>query len=284
MLGFYERVGTKHPMFRRSVFSGRSPVLQYVNTTIHGILLWMVLYYMSLFYLGVKGFSPTETGLWALPATASVAPMATLVGFCASKSGSYRWFLWSGWINTTVVFGVMILINANMAMWKLTLIISGLGIAMGSLIPSMSIGIQATIRDRANDSGHALSMIYVLRAAGQCLGVAIGQGIFSARLEKELRAIGQDEVAAKEMLKTIGHSLKTGGLHDVRLLGAADRAFGFIWIFACALAGFAGLLTVFIKCPRLPEDRDDVPGPILLDLLEVSPNATDPRPYGEPVR
>lgn len=243
-------------MFPSRVFRNRSTVLQLVNTTIHGVLLWMVLYFMSLYYLGVRGFTPFKTGIWALPATTTVVPMAMVVGYVVGKSGIYKWFLWVGWAMTIVVFGAMTKIDVSTPTWMLILVTTALGIAMGMLIPAMSVGIQATVPKE--DVPYALSMVYILRAAGQCLGVAIGQGIFSGRLQTALSDMDLSPTAIREVMKTIGHTLSTGGLVDPRLLDAVVKSLSLIWIAGCALAALAGILMFFTRCPILPEDESRI--------------------------
>lgn len=267
MLGLYERSCTGKPMFPGRVFNNRSTVFQFINTTIHGSLLWTALYFMSLYYLGVRGESPTATGVLALPATGTVAPMAMLVGYIAGTTGSYRYFLRFGWVLTITIFGVMIRIDRSTELWKLMLITLFLGISMGMLVPAMSVGIQATIRRQ--DAPWALSMVYVFRAAGQCLGIAIGQGVFSGHLATVLEEMGQSPNVVREIMKTIGNSAKTGVLVDPRLIDAVAESLRRIWIVSCGLAGIAVLLTLFIRCPRLPEDEPRV--------REVNPlSNTDP--------
>ncbi|KAF7534302.1 hypothetical protein G7Z17_g13384 [Cylindrodendrum hubeiense] len=256
-LGVFEGWYAKKPMFRPSVFRSRSTIMQFINTMIHGMLMWMVLYYMSVFYLGVKSLSPVMTGVWALPATLTVAPLAMVVGIVVSKTGHYRWFLLSGWCLTITALGVMILIDEDMPNGALISITMLLGIAMGILIPAMSVGVQATV-ERA-DAGHAIAMIYVLRSAGQCLGVAVGLSVFSSRLRLGLEELGHGKDAAQNTMKAIRHSLRTGGLADVAMLDAVITALGYVWVTGCAMAAVAGILALCTKCPHLPRDEADFP-------------------------
>ncbi|CAM1506373.1 Fc.00g060140.m01.CDS01 [Cosmosporella sp. VM-42] len=236
-LGAYERLGAHKPMFRKSIFNNQDTCFQFVNTVVHGALMWMVLYYMSLFYLGVKHLSPFMTGVWALPATFSVAPMAICVGLVVSK---------------TAVFGIMILVDSNMPTWQLLTMSAAMGIAFGSLIPAMSVGVQATVA--REDAGHAIGMTYILRSAGQCLGVAIGLGVFSTRLETELEILGRDPKTARDMMRRLRNSLKEGGQDDAENLGAVVRALETVWATGCALAGVATILAFLTYCPPLVKE------------------------------
>jgi MFS family permease len=60
------------PLIRLSVFSNRTTAIGHGGTFIHGILLWMILYYLPLYYEGVLGYSPLHAGIAAFPETFTV--------------------------------------------------------------------------------------------------------------------------------------------------------------------------------------------------------------------
>ncbi|KAH6900773.1 major facilitator superfamily domain-containing protein [Thelonectria olida] len=256
-LAVYETFYAKHPMFRPSVFSNRSTCLQFVNITIHGVLMWMALYYMSVFYLGVKDYSPLKTGVWALPATLTVAPIAAFAGWLVAMIGTYHWYIYSGWALMILAFGLLKAVDENMSTGIVLFFTFVLGVGMGLLIPAMTFGVQATTSNE--DSGHAIATVFVLRSAGQCLGVAVGLAVFSSRLQVELGKLGYNDDAAQHMMKSMRQSLRTGGPEDWAVIHAVVTALGVVWITGCAMASVAGVLTIAIKCPRLPEDDQGPP-------------------------
>ncbi|KAI9151858.1 MFS transporter L2 [Paramyrothecium foliicola] len=255
VLGWYETSVATKPMFRPSLFRRVSTVFQFVNITLHGILMWVTLYYLSLFYLGVKGLSPLLTGVWALPAILTVAPLAVVVGQIASRTGHYRSFLLVGWGLTIPVYFVMTLIKEETADWELILISFSLGVSLGTLVPGMSIGVQATVSNA--DAGHAVAMMYILRAGGQTMGVAIGQSVFCSRLNKllEEQGIGGDDT--QNLTKSMGHSLVYLKGNEEPLLEAVAQALQTVWFTSAALATVAATLAVFTSCPRLLKDNED---------------------------
>lgn len=249
LLGCYEAQLAKKPMFRPSLFSDYSTVFQFVSTAIHGSLMWMVLYYMSLYYLAIKRMTPLMTGVWALPATLTVAPMALVIGLVVSKTGHYRGFLLGGWLLTTIQLGILCHINENTVPGELIVVSVLIGVAMGALVPSMSVAVQSTVA-RA-DAGHAIAMVYMLRSAGQCLGIAIGLSVFSTRLRDLLEGTGSGKDAAEDFVKNIRNSSPSA---DVRV-GVVVQALRTVWLTGCVLAAGASVLTCCTRCPRLPEDR-----------------------------
>ncbi|KAI8723882.1 MFS domain-containing protein [Fusarium sp. LHS14.1] len=253
-LGAYERVAKK-PMFRQSLFRNRSTILQFINAMIHGIIMWMVLYYLAVFFLGVKGKSPLMTGVWALPATVTVAPVAAVVGIVAYKTGKYQGFMIGGWGLLVAILGAMTVLDQDTTTHTTLIIILLLGIAMGLLIPVMSIGVQATVEE--GDVGHAISMIYALRTMGQCLGIAIGITVFSSQLRTELKSMNQDTDHANNAMKLIKVSIEQGGFGRKKMTEAVVMALKHLWATGSALAGLAFILGLFARCPKLPKNPED---------------------------
>jgi hypothetical protein len=257
-LGVYER-NVKRPMFPRSMFKEKSTILQFVNATIHGVLMWMVLYYLAVYFLGVKGQSPLMTGVWALPATITVAPMAAMVGLVAYRTGKYQGFLIGGWALLVVLFGVMTILDKDTPTAPILVITMFVGIAMGLLFPVMSIGVQATVKKE--DVGHAVSMIYVLRTMGQCLGIALGIVVFSVELTIQLKNMGLDTAQVKNAMKMIKASVdqgdtEQGGIGQELLMEAVSKALQRLWMTGSILAGLALILSLFTRCPKLPKDNE----------------------------
>lgn len=61
------------PIIRFSIFSNWTLRLLYLQTFVHGIILWGLLYFLPLYYEGVKGYIPVITGVALLPETLFVA-------------------------------------------------------------------------------------------------------------------------------------------------------------------------------------------------------------------
>lgn len=259
--GFYESRVAPKPLFPSSVLRHSSTVIQCINVVIHGLLMFMILYFMSIFFLGVKNMSPLMTGVWSLPASLTVAPMALIVGIVVHRTGHYRYFLLGGWVVTVINLGLTQLLDRELP--DVALVMLGLvgGASFGALVPGMAIGIQATV-DRM-DAGYAICLTLLLRPAGQCLGVAIGQAFFAKRLDTIFSRDGFPDGFAQEVMGYIRRGLdpETTGMDS----GAAERipviidgiveALRTVWIVAAVLAGLALILTCWAECPRLPDDR-----------------------------
>lgn len=82
--GYYERRLSAHvydsdeelsseshvqPIIRFSIFGNWTLRLLYLLTLVHGVALWSLLYFLPLYYEGVKGYTPIITGVAVLPET-----------------------------------------------------------------------------------------------------------------------------------------------------------------------------------------------------------------------
>lgn len=180
----FEENVAKEPLIRLDVFKNRTAAASYLETTIHGMILWCVLYYMPLYYEAVKGETPILAGISLFPATFTVAPAAMFTGLVITKTGRYRWAIWSGWVLATLGTGILYLLDVNTTtvQWVFLNLVSGLG--MDVLFPSMAFSVQAATKNK--DFAFAVALFSFFPAFGQAIGVAIDGVIFQNQLKKKL--------------------------------------------------------------------------------------------------
>lgn len=246
----FEEYVAKEPLIRLDVFKNRTAAASYFETTLHGMILWCVLYYMPLYYEAVKGETPILAGISLFPATFTVAPAAMVTGFVITKTGRYRWAIWAGWVLTTFGTGILYLLDVNTTtvQWVFINLVSGLG--MGILFPSMAFSIQAATTNK--DLAFAVALFSFFRAFGQALGVAVGGVIFQNQLEKKLLAYpllapmagvySSDASGLVQIIKTMQH-----GVARTQLIQSYADSLKYVWIVMCVLAGLALLSSFFIK-------------------------------------
>ncbi|KAF2146650.1 uncharacterized protein K452DRAFT_348378 [Aplosporella prunicola CBS 121167] len=180
----YEHSFAPNPLIRTRVFMNRTAASTFIQTILHGMVLWCELYYLPLYYEAVKGYSPILAGVALFPQTFTVAPAAMIVGFVIAKTGRYRWALWSGWFLMTFGMGLLIYLDVDTKVpsWVFLNLVPGLG--AGILFPSMAITVQAC--SSSQDQAAAVTMFTFTRALGQTIGVAIGGVIFQNEIKKKL--------------------------------------------------------------------------------------------------
>lgn len=181
---FYEKYVAIEPAIPITIFATRTAIVTYIETVLHGLVLWCALYYLPLYYETVKEYSPTIAGVSLFPLTFTVAPTAALIGFLVTKFGTYRWAIWLGFFFSTVGTGLFCLlkVHTSIAGWIFLTIPAGIG--LGILFPALAFAVQASALP-----GHmsiAVAMFSFFRAFGQAIGVAIGGVIFQNQMHKNL--------------------------------------------------------------------------------------------------
>ena len=182
----FEEYLAKEPLIRMDVFKNRTNAASFFETTIHGMILWCILYYLPLYYETVKGETPILAGISLFPETFTVAPAAMVTGILITKTGRYRWAIWSGWTLTTFGCGLLcyLKVDTSTVAWVFLNLVSGLG--MGMLFPAMAFSIQAATPSK--DLAFAVGLYSFFRAFGQAIGVAIGGTIFQNQMKIKLLA------------------------------------------------------------------------------------------------
>ena len=246
----FEEYFATEPLIRLDVFKNRTAAASYFETTLHGMILWCNLYYLPLYFEAVKGETPIIAGISLFPGTFTVAPAAVITGIAVTKTGRYRWAIWSGWVLTTLGIGLLYLLDVNTTtvQWIFLNLVSGLG--MGILFPSMAFAIQAATTNK--DLAFAVALFSFFRAFGQAIGVAVGGVIFQNQLEKKLlaypllapmaSAYSSDASGLVQIIKTMQH-----GPARTQLVQSYADSLKTVWIVMCALAGVALLSSFFIK-------------------------------------
>lgn len=150
--------------------------------------LFSQLYYVPLYFESVQGKSPTEAGVDMFPATFTLVPVGIILGRLITRTGRYCEFLWSGWAITTLVCGLLILLDTktNTATWATILIV--LGIGHGLVLTSLTFATQAVAKD--GDAAYAATMYAFTRTLGMTLGVSIGGTVFVNKMQQKLQASG----------------------------------------------------------------------------------------------
>ena len=244
----YEERFAKEPLIRMDVFKNRTAAASYFETTIHGMILWCILYYLPLYYETVKGETPILSGVSLFPETFTVAPAAMVTGVLITKTGRYRWAIWGGWFLTTLGSGLLCLlkVDTSTVAWVFLNLVSGLG--MGVLFPSMAFSIQAATTNK--DLAFAVALFSFFRAFGQAIGVAIGGTIFQNEIKKQLLTYpllaskaGEYSADASSLVQIV--KTMAAGEAKTQLIQSYTDALQIVWAVMTGLA-FLGLLSSFL--------------------------------------
>ena len=245
---FYEEYLAPEPIVRMIVFKNRNAAAAYFDTVLHSLIVLALVYYLPLYYEGVKGFNTVLTGVAVFPETFTVAPAAVIVGTVITKVGTFRWAVWSGWAITVCGLGLLYLLDVNTTtvQWIFLNLVPGIG--TGFLYPALQFSVQSATSDE--NMASAVAMYSFFRAFGQSFGVAVGGTIFQNQLYAKLMqkpslapmasAYSKDASALAQVIRSMPQSATR-----VELVQAYADALKVVWVVMCGLA-VIGLLVGFL--------------------------------------
>jgi MFS family permease len=253
LMGFcvYESRLATHTLLPMRLFYDRSTSICYFTDFIHGIILWTILYFLPLYFEGVKGYTFVIAGAAALPQTVTVIPCAAIAGVIAAVTGHYRWALWTGWALTAFGCGLMCLLGVDTTVIQWIFINGVSGIGMGLLFPSMQLAIQASAPQE--DIAIAAALFTFFRSCGETVGIAVGGVIFQNRIAVELEQFPDLAAVAKQYsLNAVGIIKTISSLpSDLPEVLQAKVGFGgalqVVWAVICGLAGIALIASCFVR-------------------------------------
>lgn len=244
--GCWEALLAKKPFVQRSMLRNRSLMTTYLCTVLQGLMLYACVYYLALYFLSVQGRTPLKTGILMLPISFSLLPGSALVGLAVSRSGTWRWAVWTGWVVNTFAMGLLILVGTQPSVTVLVLIFLVLGMGQGLLLSAHNFAVQAIAK--VEDVASATALFAFMRGLGLCFGVAIGGTIFENRLKAHLVSshlpvsIADDAEGYSIILRAMPKSAQKEAI-----ITAFAQSFKQLFIVLVALSAGALLLSLTIK-------------------------------------
>ena len=262
------------PIIRFSIFTNATLIITYIETIIHGIVLWSLFYFLPLYYEAVKGYTPIVSGVAILPETGLVAPVSVIAAIICTITGHYRWALWAGWTLTTLGSGLLFLLGPYTSVPGWVFLNFSVSIGTGILFPAMGLGVQAACRPV--DSGHAAAFFSFLRTFGQSIGVAISGVAFQNQIKKTLLTYPGFASLAGEYSKdaTALVSIIKGMQDEAQktdLVKAYSDSLHVIWLLMTVISAVALVSSCFTKEFTLEQEHNTKQG---LKEDVVSPTGT----------
>ncbi|KAH8749314.1 major facilitator superfamily domain-containing protein [Diaporthe sp. PMI_573] len=247
------RFATK-PFLQRSLFWGTSPRVAYICGAIQGFVIYGQLYYIPLYFLSVKLYTPIHTGLALLPVLVTLVPSSMIAGRLVTRTADYRWLIWIGWTLTTVGSGLTLLFHSDtpVAVWVVVLIILGLG--HGAVLNAQNFAAQAM--SRVGEQGAAAAMYILTRQFGMTLGVGVGGCVFQNVMSLRLQQTGLDTSIATHSEAFVAelHRMHADSIMRSRILDAYSFGLRGIYIVFTSIAGIALLLSTLMKRFEMAEE------------------------------
>lgn len=215
LVGFVALEGTRfiaNPMIPLRFFRSYVVSLVFLLSFLHGMVTMWAVYFLPVYFQGVRGVTPYGSGVMLLPSILAIIPGAIIGGVLLTKLGRYKPILVVAFALTVVGFGLFSTLddNSSTGEWLGFQIIEafGAGLAMPALLPALL----APLTDK--DTALATGTWAFMRTFGITWGVAIAGTVFNNRAEDLARsgAISSSSIVTAKFL--------TGGAYQ-----EATRAF-----------------------------------------------------------
>ncbi|KAF5531996.1 multidrug transporter [Fusarium mexicanum] len=134
-----------------------------------------------------------------MPFTGTVAPAAVILGLLIAKTGTYRPFVWAGWVLVPIGMGLMLLLDDHTETFRWVLIYLTGGLGLGILYSAQAFAAQASASN--SDLPFAASFYAFCRYLGQGIGVAVGGVTFQNEFRKQVEKSPEFASKANEWAK-----------------------------------------------------------------------------------
>ncbi|KAL9054091.1 MAG: hypothetical protein Q9162_004348 [Coniocarpon cinnabarinum] len=240
----------KSTVINVNIFKTTSACANFYNTFVHGMIMWLSLYYTPLYFEGAKLFGPVHAGVAYFPSSAPTVPVSIIASIIIKRRQKYSWAQWVGWPIATLGGGLRYLLDVQTTtvQWVFYQLVNAIGV--GIIMPGT-----ATANMAVAPTQHiavAAGMVPFFRSFGQMMGLAIGSTIFQNQLKRELVSNHSLEVAAgqyaHDATAMVGF-IEALPASPLKLAAQSAFADGLkpVWIFNCAIAGSAMLMALLIR-------------------------------------
>lgn len=249
-VGFYEAYWAKHPMIRLAIFKHPVAITGYIQITLQAILFCTILYFLPLYFEGVKVYSALIAGVAVLPMTMTCSPFAILSGYIINHTGKYLVLSWISWAILTAGVGILTLLEPDNSIGdNIGILVMG-GIGSGLLFTVLNMIVLAP--NTNENTPYAASMLSFLRVLGQSFGVAIGGSVFSNSFSKNVKGHAElEELVAQNSSDTIAmikvvHSMPPSPIRTELILKLSE-SIKMVWWCMLAFAGLGLVLNLFVR-------------------------------------
>ncbi|KAI0412782.1 major facilitator superfamily protein [Xylaria grammica] len=260
---FFEgsRFAPQAPTIPLRLFSNRTSSFAFILTFLHSISGTWVLYFLPVYFQGVRGYNPTYSGVALLPTILVLIPLAAIGGGTMSKFGKYKPTHYIGFGLLIIGFGLFTLLdeNSSTGQWVGFQIVSAAG--AGVIIPTLLPAVMAPLSD--SDTAVATATWSFLRSFGLTWGAALPAAVFNNRFD-QIAATSITNEAFKQQV-TGGKAYEHATSEFLQTLDPVSRQEFIVtvvgalkenWQVAIAFSGLGFLLVNLEKSIKLREQLD----------------------------
>ena len=212
----------KEPIIPLNLFRIRTYAASMVSTFFAAFAFFGAIIFLPRWFQIVQGFSPTNSGLAALPLVIGLIGSSIGSGFFVARTGRYKWLL----VGAILLMGFAMLLMTQLradtpipVVW-LWMFIAGLGVgptfAVFTLVVQNAVPFQYL--------GTATSNLTFFRQIGGTVALAIVGTVFSTELVKQVPQQAIASGMSPASLQTIGGAAQSGQLDLNQLIGTGNLA------------------------------------------------------------
>jgi EmrB/QacA subfamily drug resistance transporter len=231
----------KEPIIPLDLFRNRTYTTSMISTFFASFAFFGAIIFLPRWFQFVHAFSPTNSGLAALPLMVGLIFSSIVSGLIVARTGRYKWLLVGAIIVMAVATALMTQLTAttDLAIVWFWMFIAGLGV--GPTFSVFTIVVQNAVPFR--QLGVATSNLTFFRQIGGSVALAIVGTIFgSTFLEQIGPQLGAAGVPA-QVVAGFGQGMSSGALDFNQLTGVGDLGAA---ILAATPEAFRGALQPFI--------------------------------------
>ncbi|MEO5940481.1 MAG: MFS transporter, partial [Candidatus Limnocylindrales bacterium] len=214
----------KEPIVPLQLFRNRTYAASMVATFFAAFAFFGAIIFLPRWFQIVQGFSPTWSGLAALPLVAGLIISSIGSGLIVARTGRYKWLT----VGAIILMGISTLLMTQLradtslpVVW-LWMFIAGLGV--GPTFAVFTLVVQNAVP--FNMLGVATSNLTFFRQIGGTVALAIIGTVFSSSFFEQIGPQSVVSGASPQSLQILGQAAATGALNLNQLTGTGDLATG----------------------------------------------------------
>lgn len=235
----------REPAMPLHLFKNRTSTVAFILTFLHGIMTVWVLYFLPVYFQGVRLSSPIRSGVELPPTALFMTPFAAVGGGLAEKLGKYKPIHVIGFVLMTVGLGIFSLLHqhSSTAEWVIFQAIeaAGLGLIISTVLPA----VQAKLCDA--DTAKATATWQLVRSFGLVFGSTIPASVFNTH-SGQLSSIIREPAIRNQISggHAYEHAMRAFALSVPTTDGLRQQV---IAVFTCVETDMAGWYCLWDWCP-----------------------------------
>jgi EmrB/QacA subfamily drug resistance transporter len=194
-------------LFQNSIFSVGN-----LYGFLAGVAMFGGVIFLPLYFQGVMGMSPTESGLAMIPMVAGIFTTSIGVGQLITKTGRYKIYPILGAVVIIVALFLLHTIEVDTPYWQIAIYAYLFGFGLGNTMQTITVAVQNAVEFR--DMGAATSTTAFTRNLGAAIGTAVFGAILNTRLADHLA----DDLGAAGITPPAGVLESTSNIQAMRQL------------------------------------------------------------------